>query len=299
LKWKRPAAADRVELAGQVSAERLSELYRQCSLFVAPSLWESFGLVFLEAMARGKPVVGTTAGGIREVVEDGVTGILVRPGDAEDLAEAIRSLLADPEQRLAMGRAGLERWRRHFSREAMARATLATYREVANARQAPERTVYRATAPEFLRAQEARVVWRAGGRGLALLSEGKGWRTCVYGPYMSMPAGSWRAEFMLWAEGDLDEAVEIARVEAFCGSRGFCESAQVLAANLGPEGGSVASVFFQLEEAMESFEFRVHACSPVSILLSEVRVSAWPAGRLGSGGERANREHGEAEEVFA
>jgi hypothetical protein len=103
---------------------------------------------------------------------------------------------------------------------------------------------------------------------------------------------------MLWAEGELDGAGEIARVEAFCGSRGFCESAQVLARNLGPEGGSVASVFFQLEEAMGSFEFRVHACSPVTILLREVRVSAWPAGRLESGGDRANLEQGEAEEVF-
>ncbi len=95
-----------MQLLGQVSGERLSELYRECSLFVAPSLWESFGLVFLEAMAQGKAVVGTTAGGIPEVVEDGLTGLLVPPGDANALAGAVLSLIGDPDRCAAMGRAG-------------------------------------------------------------------------------------------------------------------------------------------------------------------------------------------------
>lgn len=299
LRWRAPNWTSRIELAGQVSAERLTAFYGQCSLFVAPSIWESFGLVFLEAMSHGKPVVGTTAGGIGEVVEDGVTGILVRPGDADQLSEAILALLADPERRQSMGRAGLERWRRKFSREAMAASTEGAYRSLVQNWRSGERVIYQATAPEFQRAQEARIVWAAGARGLALRSEGQAWRTCVYGPYMTVPAGSWRAQFLLWAEGGLEEAGEIARVEAFCGPRGFCKAAQVLAQHLGPEGGTVVSVFFQLEEAMDNFEFRVHACSPVTILLREVRVTAWPAVRRSHGGNEAVRQDGVVEEVFA
>jgi len=276
LRWKKGVQAERVEVLGRVSGEQLDNLYQQCSVFVAPSLWESFGLVFLEAMSHGKPVVGTTAGGIGEVVEDGVTGILVRPGEVEELAAAILSLLEDPVKRSAMGQAGLRRWRRLFSREAMAAATLDAYREAMRRRREVERIIYRATAPEFLRTPEAAVVWRPDARTFALRSEGKGWRTCVYGPYMTVPAGSWRADFMLWAEGDLEGAADVARVETFCGSRGYCESKQVQARQLGPGGGTAASVFFTLSEPFDNFEFRVHACSAASVFVREIQVSAWP-----------------------
>lgn len=279
LAWRIPEAADRVELAGKVSHQRLEELYARCTLFVAPSTWESFGLVFLEAMLHGKPVIGTTAGGIKEVVEDGVTGILVEPGDTEGLCQAVLGLLNDPEKAKRMGLAGKQRWLANFSREAMAKQTLQAYAGLIQRWNAKQRVVYSATAAEFLRTPGTRVVSIEGGRGLALSSEGQGWRTCVYGPYMKMPAGAWRAQFLLAADGDLAHEGEVARVEAFCGPRGYCESTQVLAQHLGPGGGAVASVFFHLEEPMSDFEFRLHACSPARILLREIRVTAWPIPR--------------------
>jgi hypothetical protein len=131
-----------------------------------------------------------------------------------------------------------------------------------------------------------------------LRSEGSGWRTCIYGPYMALPAGSWRAEFMLWAEGKIHAGQHVAQVEAFCGPRGTCHSAGVMAEDIAG-GGAVAQVFFETGETMADFEFRVHGCSPATVFLREVRVSAWPAGSNGPApGVDAGRD-GEVEEVFA
>lgn len=78
-------------------------------VFVLPSLYEGFGIAILEAMAAGKPVVATTVGGIPEFVVPGETGLLVEPGNAEALAEAIGRLLSDPERARQMGIRGRER----------------------------------------------------------------------------------------------------------------------------------------------------------------------------------------------
>jgi glycosyltransferase involved in cell wall biosynthesis len=75
-------------------------------LLVVPSLWEAFGIVILEAMAAGKPVVASRVEGIPEFVENGVHGRLVEPANVEELAEAISELLMDPERRARMGEAG-------------------------------------------------------------------------------------------------------------------------------------------------------------------------------------------------
>ena len=103
-----PDMAPFVRFLGGVSDEQLNRLYQSCDLFVAPSLYESFGLIYLEAMNYGKPVVGCRAGGIPEVVDDGVTGILVEPGAPQALAEAILRLVRSPALLNAMGEAG--RW---------------------------------------------------------------------------------------------------------------------------------------------------------------------------------------------
>ncbi|MBA3973002.1 MAG: hypothetical protein C0504_02140 [Candidatus Solibacter sp.] len=298
LRRRDSAAAARVEVTGPVSAERLRSLYGECSLFVAPSLWESFGLVLLEAMAQGKPVVGTSTGGIPEVVEDGVTGILVEPGDAGALADAILELLGDPDRRAAMGRAGLARWRQRFSREAMARRTLEAYRATVAAWHGSRRYLFQAGAADLLRPPDTSIVWSPSHRCLALRSEGSGWRTVTYGPYMRVPAGRWRAEFMIWAEGETGAGQHIAQVEAFCGPRGICHSAGVMAGDIAG-GGAVAQVFFDLEEAVEDFEFRVHGCSPATVLMRELRVSACPAGAYGEAQADGQRHEGEIEEVFA
>ena len=86
-------------------------------VFVLPSLAEPFGLVLLEAMALGKPVVATDAGGPREIVLDGETGLLVPPGSPDALAAALSRLLADPVQARAMGRLGQARFESCFTAE--------------------------------------------------------------------------------------------------------------------------------------------------------------------------------------
>jgi glycosyltransferase involved in cell wall biosynthesis len=87
-------------------------------LFVLSSLNEGLGRVLLEAMAAGRPVVATKVGGVPEVVEDGVTGILVSPSDPKGMAYAIVEILDDPERMATMGKQGKERVERFDIRTA-------------------------------------------------------------------------------------------------------------------------------------------------------------------------------------
>lgn len=96
-------------------------------LFAMPSLWEGFGMVFLEAMAAARPIVATRVSAIPEVVDEGVTGILVAPRDSRSLAEAILALLADRERALSMGIAGLLRLEERFTEDAMVEAVESLY----------------------------------------------------------------------------------------------------------------------------------------------------------------------------
>lgn len=82
--------------------------------FVMPSLYEGFGIAILEAMAAGKPVIATSVGGIPEFVKDGETGLLVKPGDANALAEAMMKVLKEPEWAGRMGNEGREQVRDKF-----------------------------------------------------------------------------------------------------------------------------------------------------------------------------------------
>jgi glycosyltransferase involved in cell wall biosynthesis len=79
-----------------------------------PSAGEGFGLVFLEAMAFSKPVVGASCGGTTDIVEDGINGLLVPPGDAGALAQALGRLLGDEPLRAGLGQRGAEIVRRKF-----------------------------------------------------------------------------------------------------------------------------------------------------------------------------------------
>jgi glycosyltransferase involved in cell wall biosynthesis len=92
-----------------------------------PSLWEGFGLVLLEAMAAGKPIVASRVGPIPEVVVHGETGLLVEPGRSEPLAAALIELLGSPALAARFGVAGRRRAREHFSLDRMVTESEALY----------------------------------------------------------------------------------------------------------------------------------------------------------------------------
>ena len=115
---------------GFLPDDELKSLYVACDLAVFPSLYEPFGIVALEAMSVGKPVVASDVGGFSEMIEDGVTGVKVRPGDAEELASAIERLVEDAELRRALGEAGMRVVRERFSWKVVAEKVLRIYRRV-------------------------------------------------------------------------------------------------------------------------------------------------------------------------
>ena len=104
-----------VKFLSGLAPDELFACYANCEIFALPSRGEGFGLVFLEAMAHGKPVVGGAHGGIPDIVQDGVTGLLVRHGETEALAQALESLLNNPERAKEMGARGKDRVAQKFS----------------------------------------------------------------------------------------------------------------------------------------------------------------------------------------
>jgi len=129
---KRLNLADKVQFIGRVPHKELPERYRTSSLVVNPSLSESFGISIVEGMACGIPVVGTKVGGMLETITDGETGLLVEPERPDLLAEAILSLLNDPDTAGQMGKKGRERAVERFSWHARAERLLTAYRMVLN-----------------------------------------------------------------------------------------------------------------------------------------------------------------------
>jgi glycosyltransferase involved in cell wall biosynthesis len=95
----------------------VQEAIERAAIVVVPSLGEGFGMVALEAMERGRPVIASAVGGLPEIVADGETGIIVPPGDADALADAIVALAADLERAARMGESGRERALAEFTPE--------------------------------------------------------------------------------------------------------------------------------------------------------------------------------------
>jgi phosphatidylinositol alpha-1,6-mannosyltransferase len=127
-----------VNFMGRVPDAELREQYRQCSLFVMPSRKEGFGIVFLEAMAYGKPVVGGAHGGTPSVVKDGETGLLVDSFDVPGIAGSITTLLRDKETSERFGSAGRRRLVEEFTFDKFERNFREVIRSLARGPQAPK-----------------------------------------------------------------------------------------------------------------------------------------------------------------
>jgi glycosyltransferase involved in cell wall biosynthesis len=127
---ERLGVADRVRLLGAVPRPDMPALMRSADLVVCAPWYEPFGIVPLEAMASGVPVVATAVGGFLDTVVDGATGTLVPPQRPDRLASAIRKLLSEPFWREAYGTAGVDRARSRYSWDRIAAGTVGVYESV-------------------------------------------------------------------------------------------------------------------------------------------------------------------------
>jgi len=110
--------------------EDIPQILRASVVFVLPSLREAFGLVLLEAMASGVAVIATDNGGTKDIIEDGKTGYLVPPANSDRLAEAIRILLHNPDQKRDIEKAALDRVKALFAADIMAKKTFEVYQKI-------------------------------------------------------------------------------------------------------------------------------------------------------------------------
>jgi glycosyltransferase involved in cell wall biosynthesis len=122
--------APRLELLGHRGRDAMPTLVARADVVACVPWYEPFGIVPLEAMACGVPVVATAVGGLTDTVRDGSTGVLVPPRRPPELAEALRGLLADPASRHAMGRRGREVAEAEYTWTSVAERTEAVYRRV-------------------------------------------------------------------------------------------------------------------------------------------------------------------------
>jgi glycosyltransferase involved in cell wall biosynthesis len=128
---------DRVVFTGAIARPAVAALMRSADLVVCAPWYEPFGIVPVEAMACGTPVIGTAVGGLLDTVEHGATGLLVTPRRPALLAEAMMALLGDDQLRARFGRNGVRRARDLFDWRRVAEQTLAVYqRQTARRRQA-------------------------------------------------------------------------------------------------------------------------------------------------------------------
>lgn len=118
-----------ISFLGYVDNSELTQYYKKCSVFVAPSLYESFGLIYLEAMSWGKPVIGCNVGGVTEIVENNKNGLIISSGDERMLAEAIIKLNSK-DLRDKLGECGRERVKYYFSLEQFIERSIQIYKEL-------------------------------------------------------------------------------------------------------------------------------------------------------------------------
>ncbi|GGP22641.1 hypothetical protein GCM10010970_26420 [Silvimonas iriomotensis] len=120
----------RVNFYGKIDERSLRNRYADCDIFVAPSRFESFGLIYVEAMMFGKPLVGCDVGGIPEVVDHEVTGLLVPPDSRDHLQAALETLVSNADLRQQYGSAGRRKYEQRFSDSRMADCSVGLYQSV-------------------------------------------------------------------------------------------------------------------------------------------------------------------------
>lgn len=124
------AAPFNVRFVEELNRDQLAKFYQNARFSVVPSIWyEPFGLVIAEAMSCGLPVIASKIGGIPEIVEDGVTGFLVEPGDPEDLSSKMKLLWENPDLCRQMGQAGRKRAAIKYSEDAYYKNIMNVYRK--------------------------------------------------------------------------------------------------------------------------------------------------------------------------
>jgi len=123
---------DHVKFMGKISDEEKEQEFADCDIFVSPSLYESFGIIFIEAMRYGKPVIGCNVGGMKEIIVHEETGLLCEPGDSESFKKCVERLIIDKDKRQKMGQAGLKRLNSHFTDEIMCKGSLEIYQKLIN-----------------------------------------------------------------------------------------------------------------------------------------------------------------------
>jgi glycosyltransferase involved in cell wall biosynthesis len=123
----------RVELLGQLPNNDVLEKLMSWDMFVFSPTWEGFGLVVLEAMSSGKPVIATDVGGIPEIIQDGTTGILVPPENPKALADKIDELINNPALRSRLGNAARKHVEENFTLKEMVEKTKKIYKKLVTA----------------------------------------------------------------------------------------------------------------------------------------------------------------------
>lgn len=142
--------AHAVQFVNHVPLDQMPDYYRSADICVVPSLYENAPYTVLEAMASGKPVVGSSAGGTKEYIVHNSTGLIVPPSDSEAIAAALIELISDETKRLQFGRNGRQRVMESFERSVIVRQAVGTY-ELARARFQSQDSLYRRPPEQSLR----------------------------------------------------------------------------------------------------------------------------------------------------
>lgn len=123
---------DKVTFLGQVSNETKEQEFANCDILLAPSLYESFGIILIEAMSSGKPVIASKIGGMQEILKDDYNGYFIDVENTKQLVEKLEILIENEELRKKFGKNGYLRYKEMFSNEAMIKESLESYKKYIN-----------------------------------------------------------------------------------------------------------------------------------------------------------------------